>query len=265
MIEQTNQRLNVLEVAPLVPHVVNLNPTPPVNHPIPNGQEVPVDFQVAQDNKAWRRMVEGFMKMKPPKFGGSSDITVVEDWKEDIKNLFNAMGYTEAQKQILASLCLVGDVSIWWKAMIRTENLHDITWEDFSRRFDLKYFPHTLKAAKNIILRMIMQSMGVLIMEEGAIFTANTSQPPYKKQNTSPSSNGSTDGTKRNTRFMGTCFSCGKVGHKASDCKSSERNWGSLTKENQNLNHMSRNRRGRNPLELKDNGKGQLIVWQKND
>ncbi|KAF5193398.1 hypothetical protein FRX31_017015, partial [Thalictrum thalictroides] len=25
---------------------------------------------------------------------------------------------------------------------------------------------------------------------------------------------------------MGTCFSCGRVGHKASDCKSSERNWG---------------------------------------
>ncbi|KAF5207344.1 hypothetical protein FRX31_003068 [Thalictrum thalictroides] len=52
MIEQTNQRLNVLEAASVVPPIVNLNPAPPVNHPIPNGQEVPVDFQAAQDNEA---------------------------------------------------------------------------------------------------------------------------------------------------------------------------------------------------------------------
>ncbi|KAF5203947.1 hypothetical protein FRX31_006466, partial [Thalictrum thalictroides] len=62
--------------------------------------------------------------------------------------------------------------------------------------------------------------------KKGQYSRPDTSQPPYKKQNTSSSFTGSTDGTKRNTRFMGTCFSCARVGHKASDCKSSERNWG---------------------------------------
>ncbi|KAF5201658.1 hypothetical protein FRX31_008755, partial [Thalictrum thalictroides] len=96
MIEMTNRRLDVLEdagrVVPPRPPVVNLNTQPQVNHAAPNGQEVPVDFVAAQDNETWRRMVEGFMKMKPPKFSGSTDVTVVEDWNEDIENLFDAMG-----------------------------------------------------------------------------------------------------------------------------------------------------------------------------
>lgn len=299
MLQETNKRLDVLEAgrdAPQAPPVINLDRAPPTDHIAPNGQEVPIDLQVTQDNETWRRMVEGFMKMKPPRFNGSFDITVVEDWKEDIENLFDAMGYTDVQKQRLASLCLLGDASIWWKSVTRTENLHNITWDDFCRRFDLRYFPHALRAAKaREFINLKQGSMTVLEyetrftrlarfathmnmdefqkarqFEEGlrdglrrmvkghhypTVRQASdlatlleqdflehgrpndyakgkkvqhsrpeASQPPYKKQNSNSSSTASTDGTKRN-KFLGNCFTCGKVGHKAFECRVPERNW----------------------------------------
>ncbi|KAF5183163.1 hypothetical protein FRX31_027251 [Thalictrum thalictroides] len=73
MLEQTNRRLDAIEasrVVPQAPPVVYLDAVPPVNHAVPNGQEVPIDIQAAQDNETWRRMVAGFMKMKLPRFSG---------------------------------------------------------------------------------------------------------------------------------------------------------------------------------------------------
>ncbi|KAF5192376.1 hypothetical protein FRX31_018037 [Thalictrum thalictroides] len=182
----TNRRLDVLEdagrVVPPRPPVVNLNPQPQVNHAAPNGQEVPVDFVAAQDNETWRRMVEGFMKMKPPKFSGSTDVTVVEDWKEDIENLFDAMG----QASDLATLL-------------------EQDYVEHNRPNDNAKYGSSGKGEKVQHHR-----------EEAP-------HPPSKKQNTD-SFSASTE-TRKPLKFHGTCYTCGRVGHKAIDCVVPERRW----------------------------------------
>ncbi|KAF5187416.1 hypothetical protein FRX31_022997 [Thalictrum thalictroides] len=45
----------------------------------------------ATNHETWRHMLETFMKMKPPKFSGSADYTVAEDWKENVENLLDAI------------------------------------------------------------------------------------------------------------------------------------------------------------------------------
>ncbi|KAF5197248.1 hypothetical protein FRX31_013165 [Thalictrum thalictroides] len=102
----------------------------------------------ALDHYTWRRMLESFMKMKPPKLNSAMDYTLAEDWKENMENLLDAMDYTEVQKQRLATLCLIGDASLWWKSVTRGENTHTISWDEFCRRFDLKYFPQSLRQTK---------------------------------------------------------------------------------------------------------------------
>ncbi|KAF5205224.1 Cellular nucleic acid-binding protein [Thalictrum thalictroides] len=116
-----------------------------------------------QDHETWRHMLESFMKMKPPKFNGSADS---EDWKENVENLLDAMDYTQVQKQRLAILCLIGDASLWWKSVTRGENAHNITWEEFCRRFDLRFFPPSLRQAKaRKFLTLKQGSMTVLQYE----------------------------------------------------------------------------------------------------
>ncbi|KAF5193892.1 hypothetical protein FRX31_016521, partial [Thalictrum thalictroides] len=130
--------------------------------------------------------------------------------------------------------------------------------------FDLKYFPHTLKAAKArefFNLKQRQASDLATLLEQDFIEhnqpidhakygssdkgekmqhpRLDTTIPSQKKQNTSSSSSASTDETTQ-SKFLGTCYTCGKVGHRFYECERNRANPRSRKSRNQDISAQAR-------------------------
>ena len=62
---------------------------------------------------------EQFMKLNPPKFVGTTNPLVAEEWLKKLGAIFEVMGVNDDQKLALATFMLRGEARNWWEAMRR--------------------------------------------------------------------------------------------------------------------------------------------------
>ena len=77
----------------------------------------PVLEAPAEQDFVWELIRNIFVKGNPPEFVGATNITVAYQWRKDIEKHLRMIECTEVQKQLLATLKLVGDALQWWESV----------------------------------------------------------------------------------------------------------------------------------------------------
>ena len=62
------------------------------------------------------QLVEQFLKLKPHKFDGRSDLVAASLWVEELEKAFDVRECTDEEKVTLVVYQLQGNASDWWKA-----------------------------------------------------------------------------------------------------------------------------------------------------
>ncbi|XP_048131544.1 uncharacterized protein LOC125314113 [Rhodamnia argentea] len=113
---------------------------PPVNQPV----------GVVNDGYLAERLVEQFLKLKPPKFSRSGDPEAAISWIEELEKAFDLLRCTNEDKVILAVYRLQGTASTWWRASkdrVFPEGTVP-TWDAFVEAFNGKYFSDNVRDQK---------------------------------------------------------------------------------------------------------------------
>ncbi|XP_056166339.1 uncharacterized protein LOC130137868 [Syzygium oleosum] len=96
------------------------------------------------------KLVEQFLKLKPPKFNGKGDPEAAPRWVEGLEKAFEVLGCTEAEKVTLAIYQLQDNADDWWKATkgrVFPEGTAP-TWTVFSETFLGKFFSESARERK---------------------------------------------------------------------------------------------------------------------
>ena len=96
------------------------------------------------------RLVEQFMKMKPPKFHGRGDPEAAPRWIEELEKTFKVLGCNDEEKVALAVYQLQDGANDWWSAMERGVFPEGTapTWAVFVENFYEKYFSENAQEKK---------------------------------------------------------------------------------------------------------------------
>lgn len=92
-----------------------------------------------------------FKKLTPPQFKGTTNPTEAEAWIQEMEKIFAALQCSEEQKVIFAVFMLQGEANNWWEAakrMLPAERAGVVTWPEFLKAFNEKYFPMVLRNKK---------------------------------------------------------------------------------------------------------------------
>ncbi|XP_056169591.1 uncharacterized protein LOC130138725 [Syzygium oleosum] len=101
-------------------------------------------------NKPMSKLVEQFLKPKPPRFDGRDDTKAAPRWVEELEKTFEVLGCTDEEKVTLAVYQLQGNASDWWRA-IRGQVFSagtTLTWTIFTKTFNGKYFSKSAREQK---------------------------------------------------------------------------------------------------------------------
>ncbi|XP_059628634.1 uncharacterized protein LOC132271309 isoform X2 [Cornus florida] len=132
----------------------------------PQVQPAPLPAPVVQTD-TWEKARSSFTKGSPPEFTGSTDARAAHQWKQDIERHLRLVQCTEVQKQMLATFKLVGDALQWWESVTTIEERMALTYDEFSARFEEKYFPYAVRAAmKTEFLNLQQGNMTVAEYEQ---------------------------------------------------------------------------------------------------
>ncbi|XP_026421567.1 uncharacterized protein LOC113317628 [Papaver somniferum] len=99
----------------------------------------------------YRKVQFQFKKLNPKEFSGKYDNPMIaHEWKDEMVKIFRAIGpsCTEVFKQRLATFELTRDAHNWWTSASRGLDHATMTWTNFIRMFDDKYFPQSIRNAK---------------------------------------------------------------------------------------------------------------------
>ncbi|XP_030519557.2 uncharacterized protein LOC115733021 [Rhodamnia argentea] len=98
------------------------------------------------------KLVEQFLKLKPPKFSGSGDPEAATSWIEELEKAFASSRCTEEDKVTLAVYQLRGNASTWWRAS-KDRVFPEGTvpaWNAFVETFNGKYFSDNAREQKMV-------------------------------------------------------------------------------------------------------------------
>ncbi|XP_062100525.1 uncharacterized protein LOC133806439 [Humulus lupulus] len=93
-------------------------------------------------------MYERFQKQHPPKFDGSTDPTIVEDWMCRMRSIMNFMRVTGNDRVVCATHIFRKDARIWWEVIEQTIEVNLMTWKDFCEVFNNKFYNEAVRATK---------------------------------------------------------------------------------------------------------------------
>ncbi|XP_048128974.1 uncharacterized protein LOC115756291 [Rhodamnia argentea] len=130
-----NQNAATVEAPPVAPPVIPLVDVLPV--------------AVVEDRKV-QKMVEQFIKLKPPQFTGSGDPKATTQWIEGLEKVFNLFRCSNEDKVVPAVYQLEGNAITWWRAVkqrIFPEGTVPV-WDTFVEAFNNKYFSRTARERK---------------------------------------------------------------------------------------------------------------------
>ena len=83
---------------------------------------------------------ERVMKRNSPVFEGIIDPAVVEEWVSMIEKIFEFVQIKDEEKVICAVYMLRKDARIWWEAVVKSRDVTVMTWAEFLREFNSKYY-----------------------------------------------------------------------------------------------------------------------------
>ncbi|XP_030519738.2 uncharacterized protein LOC115733210 [Rhodamnia argentea] len=104
----------------------------------------------ANDGRQAQKLVEQFLKLKPPKFAGSGDPEAATSWIEELEKAFALLRCTDEDKVTPAIYRLRGNASSWWRATkdgVFPDGIAPI-WDSFVGAFNGKYFSDTAREQK---------------------------------------------------------------------------------------------------------------------
>ena len=117
---------------------------------------------------------ERFMKLDPPMFAGTMNPSEAEDWLKRMESIFEVMQLHDDQRVTLASFMLKEEARFWWEAARRllvapvvgvegqvVGNVApaplNITWDQFVKVFNDKYFPESYRYEQEIAFMTLTQ------------------------------------------------------------------------------------------------------------
>ena len=85
--------------------------------------------------------LEQFLRLHPPSFKGEVDPQGVESWLKKVTKIFDAMQVADERRLTLVPYILEDEASFWWDMVTHTEDVDQMSWDDFNELFLAKYFP----------------------------------------------------------------------------------------------------------------------------
>ena len=83
---------------------------------------------------------ERFRKQSPSTFDGGADPTEAEQWMSMIKIVLDFMGLVGNDRVKCATYTFRKDARTWWDVITQTRDITSVTWEEFVRLFNEKYY-----------------------------------------------------------------------------------------------------------------------------
>ena len=93
-----------------------------------------------------------FRKANPPSFRGAFDPDKADEWVKAMEKVFSVLDCTDRQKVTFATYMLEADAEFWWSGarQLLEESHVEITWHVFRDAFYQKYFPASVRNAKEL-------------------------------------------------------------------------------------------------------------------
>nr|KYP39145.1 hypothetical protein KK1_039573 [Cajanus cajan] len=91
-----------------------------------------------------------FRKCHPPQFKGDADPEVADHWICELEKIFTVLGCSQERRLTYVVYMLVGEAKHWWRGThhMLTARGVVVDWECFRRVFLEKYFPESVRHAK---------------------------------------------------------------------------------------------------------------------
>ncbi|KAL5544090.1 hypothetical protein UlMin_007874 [Ulmus minor] len=101
--------------------------------------------------------------MKPVEFAGSTDSLEAEEWINSMETIFDFMQLSDQERVACASFMLKKDARHWWTTVKMTRDIGIMTWADFIREFNQKYYNFAiLKVQQDEFLNLKQGTMTVI-------------------------------------------------------------------------------------------------------
>ena len=114
-------------------------PSPVANISPPPVAEVPPPPQHPQEDFA--KLCKDFKAMGCKNFVGTETSVEARNWLKETEDLFAIFDIEDRRKVLLAVWLLKGEAAYWWVVTTTTRPIE--TWDDFRRRFGLKFLSST--------------------------------------------------------------------------------------------------------------------------
>ncbi|KAL5570724.1 hypothetical protein UlMin_020321 [Ulmus minor] len=104
-----------------------------------------------------------FGKMKPTEFARSTDPLEAEEWLSSIETILEFMQLTDQEHVSCASFMFKKDAHHWWSTVKMTRDVTVMTWVDFVREFNQKYYNSAiLRAQQDEFMNLKQGNMTVI-------------------------------------------------------------------------------------------------------
>ena len=91
---------------------------------------------------------ERFMKRKPPVFEGTVDPVVAKEWVSMIEKIFVFLQIEDEEKVKCVVYMLRKDARIWWEVVMKSRDVTTMSWAEFLREFNSKYYSQVVINSK---------------------------------------------------------------------------------------------------------------------
>ena len=114
--------------------------------------------------------MEKFLRLHPLRFKGEADPRGAESWLKKVTKIFDAMLTTDARRLTLVPYLFEDEADFWWDLVTRTEDVAQMSWDEFKILFLAKYFPEVEREARGEEFERLLQR-GLTVAQYEARFT----------------------------------------------------------------------------------------------
>ncbi|XP_017406470.2 uncharacterized protein LOC108319742 [Vigna angularis] len=110
--------------------------------------------------------LESFLQHHPVKFNGKCLPDEADQWLRDMERIYNAKRCPDDNRLEFTKYLLTGEANHWWTSMkmILADAQSPISWEVFRSKFNEEYFPDSVRFAKEVEFRQLVQG-GMSVLE----------------------------------------------------------------------------------------------------
>ena len=137
---------------------------------VPGGATAEHQSGVAVPRADGSSTLEQFLRLHPPCFKGEADPRGAESWLKRVSKIFDAMQTSEERRLTLVPYLFEDEADFWWDLVTRTEDVAQMSWEEFKTLFLAKYFPEVERDARREEFERLTQR-GLTVAQYEARFT----------------------------------------------------------------------------------------------